>query len=47
MKKVVKNKFLSKEAVIEYQKIYKSIYGVELSCDEAQKQGLNLLNLFL
>jgi hypothetical protein len=34
---------LSKEAVEEFQKIYKETFGIELSYEDAAEQGHNLL----
>jgi len=36
---------LPKEAVLEYQQIYKDQFGTEISYDEALKQGTELINL--
>ncbi|OGK11319.1 hypothetical protein A2768_01515 [Candidatus Roizmanbacteria bacterium RIFCSPHIGHO2_01_FULL_37_16] len=37
---------LSKEAVIEYQQVYKKIYGKEISYEKALEQGTKLIELF-
>lgn len=36
---------LSKEAILEYQKIYKKQYGKEISYEQALDQGTKLLRL--
>ena len=37
---------LSKKAIEEYQAIHKKEFGVEISEQEAQEQGMKLLRLF-
>jgi len=37
---------LSKQAIVEYQQIYKEVYGEKISYKEALRQGLRLLSLF-
>lgn len=37
---------LSKQAVMDYQKIYKQTFGEEISYEEAERQGIRLLRLF-
>lgn len=37
---------LSKEDIIEYQKIYQKVFGQEISYVEALEQGNRLLNFF-
>jgi hypothetical protein len=37
---------LSQESVLEFQRIYKKNFGVEISFDEAREQGMRLLKLF-
>ncbi len=37
---------LSKEAIMEYQVIYKKVYGEEISYKEAMEKGSQLLRLF-
>lgn len=37
---------LPREAIEEYQIIYKRLYGREISYQEAQSQGVELLNLY-
>lgn len=39
-------KRLSKETVEDYRRIYKVTYGMEISYEEAERQGLQLLRLF-
>ena len=39
-------KVLSQKAVTDYQAAYKKVHGKEISYDEAQRQGLQLLRLF-
>lgn len=42
----IQNNMLSKEAVLEYQKIYRKHYGKEISYEQALEQGTKLLQLF-
>lgn len=42
----IQNNMLSKEAVLEYQKIYRKQYGKEISYEQALEQGTKLLQLF-
>lgn len=42
----MENNMLSKEAVLDYQAIYKKQYGKEISLEQAQEQGIKLLRLF-
>lgn len=37
---------LSREAILEYQEIYKKEFGQEISYDDAREQGTKLLRLF-
>ncbi len=37
---------LSKKAITEYQAIYKKEFGVELSDQQAQEQGMKVLRFF-
>ncbi len=37
---------ISNEAVEEYQRIYKSEFGMEIPSEEAKEQGIKLLILF-
>jgi hypothetical protein len=37
---------LSKQAIEEYQKIYKKVFKEEISFEEAKVQGTKLVNLF-
>ena len=37
---------LSQKAVTDYQAAFKKVHGREISYDEAQRQGLQLLRLF-
>lgn len=37
---------LSREAILEYQQIYKEIYGKEISFEKASEGGEKLLRLF-
>lgn len=37
---------LPTEAIVEYQALYKQEYGQDISYEEAQRQGLKLLNLY-
>ena len=37
---------LPKEAVVEYQEIYKKVYGKEISYERALEQGTKLIRLF-
>jgi hypothetical protein len=37
---------LSRKTIEEYQQIYKEEYGKEISFEEAEKQGTNLVELF-
>ena len=37
---------LSKQAVMEFQKIYKQKFDEDISYEEAEKQGVKLLRLF-
>ncbi len=41
----IKN-MLSKEAIVEYQKIYKDLYGKDISFEKAMEGGKKLLRLF-
>ena len=37
---------LSEQAIIEYQEIYKKMYGVKITLKEARLQGENFINSF-
>lgn len=37
---------LPREAILEYQLLYKKIYGKEISYEQAHSQGMDLINLF-
>ena len=37
---------LSKEAIEEFRAIYKAEYGEEISFEEAERKGMNLLLLY-
>lgn len=37
---------LPREAVLEYQDIYKSLHGSEISYEQAEEQGSELIQLF-
>ena len=37
---------LSQKAVVDYQAAFKKVHGRDISHDEAQRQGLQLLRLF-
>lgn len=37
---------LSKQTIEEYRQIYREEYGKEISFEEAEKQGTNLVELF-
>lgn len=37
---------LSRNAVSEFQAIYKSLYGSEIAYEQAENMGLNLLRFF-
>jgi hypothetical protein len=37
---------LSQESILEFQRIYKKNFGVEISFDEAREQGAKLIDLF-
>jgi len=37
---------LKKESIKEYQRIFKELYGKELSFEEAREQGENLVRFF-
>lgn len=37
---------LSQKAVMDYQAAFKKVHGKDISYDEAQRQGLQLLRLF-
>lgn len=39
-------KVLSQKAVTDFQAAYKKVHGKDISYDEAQRQGLQLLRLF-
>jgi len=39
-------KVLSQKAIMDYQAAFKKVHGKEISHDEAQRQGLQLLRLF-
>lgn len=36
---------LPKEAIIEYQQIYKTLFGKEIDSKEAEQEGMKLLDL--
>lgn len=38
-------RMLPKEAVLEYQQIYKKLFGKEISFEQALEEGSKLLNL--
>lgn len=40
------NALLPREAILEYQEIYKKEFGQEISYDDAREQGTKLLRLF-
>ena len=37
---------LPREAILEYQEIYKKEYGEDISFEDAQRQGIKLLTLY-
>ena len=37
---------LPKEAILEYQAIYKKVFGKEISYEQALEKGTNLIRLF-
>jgi len=37
---------LSKEAVLEYQQIYKKVHGKEITYKQALEEGIKLIRLF-
>ncbi len=37
---------LSRDAIVEYQEIYKKVYGKDISYEQALEQGTKLLRLF-
>ena len=37
---------LSREDVVEYQKIYKKVHGKEISYEQALEEGIKLIRLF-
>lgn len=37
---------LSKQAIMEYQAIYKKVYGEDISYEQAMEKGTQLLRLF-
>ncbi len=40
------NALLPREAILEYQEIYKKEFGHDISYDDAREQGTKLLRLF-